>query len=65
MILFRAELIAALLIGLGALGGPAWAQYDAPCIPLRRFRRANLFRSIPIAEFVIRSHQRTRPDRAV
>src|SRR3954471_13731538 len=35
MIFFRAGLIAALLIGLGALGGPAWAQqawtqYDAP-----------------------------------
>ena len=33
MIFFRAELIAALLIGLGALGGPAWAQYDAPLYP--------------------------------
>ena len=60
--------MAALLIGLGALGGPAWAQqawaqYDAPRgIHLRRFRRANPFRSIPIAHRVIRSHQRTRPD---
>ena len=26
-------MIAALLIGLGALGGPAWAQYDAPLYP--------------------------------
>ena len=33
MIFFRAELIAALLIGLGAPGGPAWAQYDAPLYP--------------------------------
>ena len=33
MIFFRAGLIAALLIGLGALGGPAWAQYDAPLYP--------------------------------
>ena len=33
MIFFRTELIAALLIGLGALGGPAWAQYDAPLYP--------------------------------
>jgi lipoprotein-anchoring transpeptidase ErfK/SrfK len=33
MIFFRAGLIAALLIGFGALGGPAWAQYDAPLYP--------------------------------
>ena len=33
MIFFRAGIIAALLIGLGALGGPAWAQYDAPLYP--------------------------------
>ena len=33
MIFFRTGLIAALLIGLGALGGPAWAQYDAPLYP--------------------------------
>src|SRR3981081_3618291 len=33
MIFFRAALIAALLIGLGALGGPAWAQYDTPLYP--------------------------------
>jgi len=33
MIFFRAGLMAALLIGLGALGGPAWAQYDAPLYP--------------------------------
>src|SRR3954454_24727918 len=33
MIFFRAGLIAALLIGLGAPGGPAWAQYDAPLYP--------------------------------
>src|SRR4051794_22484316 len=34
MIFFRAGLIAALLIGFGALGGPAWAQYDAPLYPI-------------------------------
>ena len=33
MIFFRAGIIAALLIGLGALDGPAWAQYDAPLYP--------------------------------
>jgi lipoprotein-anchoring transpeptidase ErfK/SrfK len=33
MIFLRAGLTAALLIGLGALGGPAWAQYDAPLYP--------------------------------
>ena len=33
MIFFRTGLIAALLIGLGPLGGPAWAQYDAPLYP--------------------------------
>ena len=33
MIFFRAGLITALLIGLGAPGGPAWAQYDAPLYP--------------------------------
>ena len=33
MIFFRAGLMAALLIGLGAPGGPAWAQYDAPLYP--------------------------------
>jgi lipoprotein-anchoring transpeptidase ErfK/SrfK len=33
LIFFRAGIIAALLIGLGALGGPAWAQYDAPLYP--------------------------------
>jgi lipoprotein-anchoring transpeptidase ErfK/SrfK len=33
MIFFRAGLVAALLIGLGALGAPAWAQYDAPLYP--------------------------------
>ena len=33
MIFFRAGIIAALLIVLGALGGPAWAQYDAPLYP--------------------------------
>src|SRR6476646_9205762 len=33
MIFFRTGLIAALLIGLGALGGQSWAQYDAPLYP--------------------------------
>src|SRR4051812_43362463 len=34
MIFFRTAIIAAaLLIGLGAPGGPAWAQYDAPLYP--------------------------------